>query len=161
MNGIVTITPQPAVLPATPLAVSSTATSLPASLIPPTPRQPATSTPGLPTRVPATQLPPVITNPSSAILQKLVEKARLDLSTRLSILVSDVILIQASEVSWADLSLGCPKPGMMYGQMVTSGYLVVLGVGNMQYSYHSGPDQVPFYCDKPQPPIQADPVGDL
>ena len=91
------------------------------------------------------------------VLQSIVEEARLDLVKRLSVSEADISLLQADKVSWADLSLGCPQPGMMYGQMVTPGYIVILQAGTTQYDYHAGPDRNPLYCSNPQPPIQVNP----
>ena len=161
LNGIVTITPAPTLIPVSPTALS-TATSLPetptrqVATLPALPL-PASSTPAAPTQALVTETPSVFSTPSSAILQGLVEKARLDLSSRLSISAAEITLLRADQVSWADLSLGCPKPGMAYGQMITAGYLVVLGAGGARYEYHAGPSQALFYCDKPQPPITLDP----
>ena len=157
LNGIVTITPAPVPSQAIPAAVP-TFTVLPSTLtaqvlISPTLPLPITTTPAI------TQLPPLASTPKSTILQGIVETARLDLSKRLSIPVSEITLTEVSEVSWADLSLGCPQPGMMYGQMVTTGYLVIFSAGNTRYDYHAGPDRSPFYCEKPQAPIPGNSSG--
>jgi hypothetical protein len=34
----------------------------------------------------------------------------------------DLKLLSSEHVQWADSSLGCPQPGMMYTQVITSGY---------------------------------------
>ncbi len=38
---------------------------------------------------------------------------------------------------WPDASLGCPKPGMMYAQVITPGYLVVVAGGGKRLEYHT------------------------
>src|SRR5262245_59833297 len=46
-----------------------------------------------------------------------------------------VQLVEARE--WPDSSLGCPRPGLMYSQIVTPGYLIVLQAGGRVLEYHS------------------------
>ena len=40
-------------------------------------------------------------------------------------------------MEWSDASLGRPQPGMMYAQVITPGYLVVLEADGQQYTYHT------------------------
>jgi hypothetical protein len=40
-------------------------------------------------------------------------------------------------VDWSDTSLGCPEPGMAYAQVITPGYLIVLGAAGQTYEYHT------------------------
>lgn len=47
----------------------------------------------------------------------------------------DVVSIES--VMWDDASLGCPKPGEMYAQVVTPGYRVVLQVNDTEYEVHT------------------------
>jgi hypothetical protein len=39
--------------------------------------------------------------------------------------------------NWPDSSLGCPKPNMLYAQVVTEGYLVLVDVSGKQIEYHT------------------------
>jgi hypothetical protein len=39
--------------------------------------------------------------------------------------------------SWPDSSLGCPQPDMLYAQVVTPGYLVLVDVSGEQVEYHT------------------------
>jgi hypothetical protein len=43
--------------------------------------------------------------------------------------------VQARE--WPDSSLGCPRPGFLYSQVVTPGYLIVISSGSHQLEYHA------------------------
>jgi hypothetical protein len=48
--------------------------------------------------------------------------------------------LQVSQVEahqWPDSSLGCPQPGLLYSQIVTPGFLVVLSSGTHQLEYHT------------------------
>jgi hypothetical protein len=38
---------------------------------------------------------------------------------------------------WGNTSLGCPKPGEMYAQVVTPGWLIVLSGGGKTLEYHT------------------------
>jgi hypothetical protein len=80
----------------------------------------------------------------------LVTAAVDDLAGRLGIEPSDVTIVDARSVTWGDGSLGCPKPGMMYTQVLVDGTLVVLKAGGKQYEYHGGDPLV--LCENPRPP---------
>jgi len=50
----------------------------------------------------------------------------------------DKITIASVEaVEWPDASLGCPELGMVYAQVITPGYRIILTVSGEQYEYHS------------------------
>lgn len=56
------------------------------------------------------------------------------------------IVVSAEAVTWNDSSLGCPKPGMMYSQVITPGMKVVVKVGETTYDYRFGRGDVPKLC---------------
>ncbi|MBT8079702.1 MAG: hypothetical protein KJO31_14075 [Gammaproteobacteria bacterium] len=82
-------------------------------------------------------------------LQQLVDKAKADLMTRMSLGDDAVELVDAAYVTWPDSSLGCSKPGYQYMQVLTHGSRIVLKAGNRLYYYHSGRNRPPFYCERP------------
>ena len=86
-------------------------------------------------------------------LRVMAQKAVEDLAKRLSVPAVDVVVMEAAAVNWPDSSLGCPGEGMMYAQMITPGYRVVLKVGETLYEYHAGADANAIFCEKPQPPV--------
>ena len=47
-----------------------------------------------------------------------------------------VTVASVQSVTWNDSSLGCPQPGMMYLQVLTPGYLVILEASGNTYEYH-------------------------
>ncbi|HYR20975.1 MAG TPA: hypothetical protein VEQ15_15870, partial [Myxococcales bacterium] len=51
--------------------------------------------------------------------------------------------------SWPDTSLGCPKPGMSYAQVVTRGFLIELEAAGKSYRYHSDLERV-VPCEEPE-----------
>lgn len=74
----------------------------------------------------------------------LVEAARDDLKNRLGA-VDDPAVISVESVDWSDASLGCPEPEMMYAQVITPGYRIILELEDQQYAYHASRSRV-IYC---------------
>jgi hypothetical protein len=68
---------------------------------------------------------------------RLADLARRDLATRLGVDPAGVKTASVQPRSWPDASLGCPKPGMSYAQVVTPGFLIELEAGGKTYRYHS------------------------
>lgn len=63
--------------------------------------------------------------------------------------IKDAFTVISSEaVTWPDGALGCPKPGMVYPQVLTPGIKVVVAVGNSRYDYHFGGGTTPILCEK-------------
>ncbi len=65
--------------------------------------------------------------------------------------VDDVVLVSAQAVEWSDSSLGCAQPGMLYAQVITKGYKIVLKVGNINYQFHTdaNPNGQILLCIRP------------
>lgn len=91
--------------------------------------------------------PPLDSETPDDVQAKLVQAAKDDLAQRLSIKGDSIEVIKAESVQWPDASLGCPKPGMMYAQMVTPGYQIILSVGGEEYDYHGSALEV-FLCEE-------------
>jgi hypothetical protein len=68
-----------------------------------------------------------------------------DLATR-GVPTDGVEVVSARSVTWPSGALGCPKPGMVYTQMVTDGYQVVVRVGGKTYDYRFGMSATPRLC---------------
>jgi hypothetical protein len=105
----------------------------------------------------ATQMPPSVTIPADAGLQDLIKKAKEDLAQRLAISVTQISLVEATEVEWSDSSLDCPQPGMAYLQVITPGYRILLEANTQVYEYHSNRDAYFIYCENPVPPFLPKP----
>jgi hypothetical protein len=88
---------------------------------------------------PQTELAPVT--------QALVDKATEDLSDRLDTRAGQIVVQSVEAVQWRDSSLGCPKPGMNYLQVITPGYLIRLEVGGEIYEYHTDKENT-VYCEQ-------------
>ena len=79
--------------------------------------------------------------------KQVVELAREDLAERLGLAPGEMSLVSVEAVEWSDASLGCPQPGMMYAQVITPGYLVVLEAEGQQYAYHTDTDRIVVLCE--------------
>jgi len=63
--------------------------------------------------------------------------AKEDLAQRLGVAVEEITVLKVEAVEWPDTSLGCPRPGEMYAQVITPGYRIILEVRGNRYEYHS------------------------
>ena len=61
----------------------------------------------------------------------------------------DAITVESvTEVDWRNSSLGCPKPGMAYLDVITSGHKVTLRANGQVYNVHEA-DNKAFVCKLP------------
>jgi hypothetical protein len=74
-----------------------------------------------------------------------------DLAAHSGVDPADINVIAHDQVTWRDGSLGCPKPGYSYTQMVVDGYRIVLRARAEEYQYHGADRQKPFRCSQPDP----------
>jgi hypothetical protein len=66
-----------------------------------------------------------------------VDIAKKDLSERLNTPIEEIKLIKEEAVDWPDTSLGYPEEGMMYAQVITPGFRIILKAQDKLYEYHS------------------------
>jgi hypothetical protein len=55
----------------------------------------------------------------------------------LGVLPESIQVISIESRVWPDSSLGCPQPDMLYAQVVTPGYLVLVEMSGEQIEYHT------------------------
>ena len=131
-------------------------------LIPaPSPTRIALSTPSpekikpshIPTQGDTPNMAPIPSTPVAPGLQSLIEKAKEDLAHRLSIPTTQINVLDTRDVTWSNSSLGCPQPGMVYADVITPGYLLLLNANGQDYEYHAGKSSEFFYCENPTPPV--------
>lgn len=60
---------------------------------------------------------------------------------------ADIELLSMEEKDWSDTSLGCPQEDMVYAQVITPGYLIILQVGDKEYEYHTDKDSHVILCE--------------
>ena len=53
--------------------------------------------------------------------QAAVDAALRDAATVLGVPANQLQVVQVEAVEWSDASLGCPRPGAMYAQVITPG----------------------------------------
>jgi hypothetical protein len=131
----------------------------PTSIAPaPTPVAPLPNVPPTLAAPVPTSLPSPLTSPlqspldsplaTPAAANPTVDLARTDLAARLKIAVAQIQVVSFEQVEWPDASMGCAKPGVMYIQVITPGYKIVLAVDGKTYEYHGKAQDAPALCQK-------------
>ena len=64
--------------------------------------------------------------------ERMVALASEKLAGRLDVSVDEITLVRVQPVEWRDASLGCPKPGVDYIQVLTPGYVIKLEAGGVR-----------------------------
>ncbi len=75
-----------------------------------------------------------------------MEQAREDLAGRKGIDKAEITGVAMEAVNWPDTSLGCPEPDMMYAQVITPGYGILLSYAQEIHVYHSDRGDRMVYC---------------
>jgi len=91
-------------------------------------------------------LPPELKPPAEA--REAVRLAIEDLVKTLGVPATAIRLLRVETVEWSDTSLGCPKEGMMYAQVITPGFRVVLFAREREYTYHTDEGRFVVLCQK-------------
>jgi hypothetical protein len=69
--------------------------------------------------------------------QPAVDAALRDAAAHLGVSPTNLKVDQVEPRQWGDSSLGCPKPGLMYSQIVTPGFVITVSGAGKQLEYHS------------------------
>jgi hypothetical protein len=80
---------------------------------------------------------------------RMAELAREALASQLNLPAAHITIVSTEPVEWRDGSLGCPKPGVMYLQVITPGYRVILEANGQRYEYHTDTRRQVVQCNKP------------
>lgn len=80
--------------------------------------------------------------------QPMVQRAQQALANDLGIGVDAIKVVKIEAVEWNDGSLGCAKPGVMYLQVITPGYRIVLNAQGKDYEYHTDTRNQVVSCNK-------------
>lgn len=93
--------------------------------------------------------------PAAGAPPEMIAAVRGDAATRAGVAVSAVKIESAQSVTWPDASLGCPRPGMLYPQVLVPGWRVIVVAGGKTYAYHAGPRGSWAWCpaDRAQAPL--------
>jgi hypothetical protein len=79
-------------------------------------------------------------------LQSMIDQALADAARTTQREVSTLVVVSAGPVTWPDGSIGCPRPGMMYPQVLVPGYRIRIRAGGEVLDYHAGRSGAPFHC---------------
>ena len=93
----------------------------------PTPAAPPGQTPAEPTDVPSPTPDPEAA--IQAALQTAAQQPGVD--------PSQLRVVRVESREWPDSSLGCPRPGQLYAQIVTPGFVVEVASGDRQLELHT------------------------
>jgi hypothetical protein len=89
----------------------------------------------------------------------LVARAREDLARRLDLSLDAIRLLSVEEVEWPDASLGCPQHRLLYPDVVTPGFRLVLEAEDQTYAYHTDTERLIVLCgDDGRPAYPVIPV---
>jgi hypothetical protein len=81
--------------------------------------------------------PPGASGPQVDVPAALLDQIRADAAQRAGVAPSDVQIISSTAHTWNDGSLGCPKPGEAYIQVLIDGFQVFVQAGGHQYDYRT------------------------
>jgi len=90
--------------------------------------------------------------------EQAIRLAREDLARRLGLATGAIRLISVEAVEWPDASLDCPQSGMIYAQVITPGFRVVLEVKRQKYEYHTDAGRLVILCGAGGLPIEPVPL---
>jgi len=125
-------------VPAQPEAVEQpTATPLPQPVVRPTS---PVARPVSPLATPRTEIGGAMENlPDAPEVSALLARAQEMLAQvpGVSLETAQVTVQKMEAQEWRDASLGCPREGMMYAQVITPGYLLVLMVDGREFEFHT------------------------
>ena len=113
------------------------------------------ASPRLPERAP--EATPPVTGEAPA---ELLTRVHDDLIRRSGKTEQDLRLVRDQAVTWNDGSLGCPRPGESYPQVLVPGYWIVYRVGDREFDYRAD-ERGDFRLCEPRlasPPLQRNPA---
>ena len=87
------------------------------------------ATAGEPRFVPPAASTPIASGETALVIAAIAED--------LAVPPETVQVVSTEPRNWPDSSLGCPKPDMLYAQVVTPGYLVLVDVSGERIEYHT------------------------
>ncbi len=87
--------------------------------------------------------------PEADLPAAIMEPIYADVSARSGVEVSEIVVVRAEAVTWTDPSLGCPQPGMVYPQVLTEGYWVLVEAGGVEFDYRGSRPGEFILCEIP------------
>lgn len=96
-----------------------------------------------PERAPAEDEPTI----TGEVPEELIAQILRHLSERTGADPAGMKVVVAESLTWADGSLGCPRPGMLYTQALVPGYRVVIAHQGFRYDYRASTRGHFFLCE--------------
>ncbi len=81
-----------------------------------------------------------------------------DLSLRTGAHLNDIQVLSIQERDWPNAGLGCEDPSLMYAQVITPGYLIILEYQGSTYQYHTNQERAFWLCEDGKPQLPRIPV---
>ena len=82
----------------------------------------------------------------------IVDNAIADAAGRAGVDPSAVTVVAAEAHDWPNGALGCPEPDMMYTEVITPGYRVVVEAGGTEFDYRASTrSNDVHWCENPPP----------
>ena len=98
--------------------------------------------------LPSSRGPAPSESPASEGQAAAVEAARRDAAQRLNAPPESLRVEDVESRQWPDRSLGCPRQGVLYAQVLTPGYLIVLSNGSRRLEYHTDNRGMAVFCQE-------------
>lgn len=87
-------------------------------------------------------------DPGAILPAELLERVLADAASRTGLPRAQVNVTNAVRQSWNDGALGCPEPGMVYVQVVSEGYQIMVSAGDQILDYRTSDRGVLKVCGK-------------
>jgi len=97
----------------------------------------AVASPQAALNAPSPQASPVTSPSPAAQNNPAVDAALREAATYLGVPATSLTVERVEPRDWPDAALGCPRPDVMYAQVVTPGYLVVISGAGKVLEYHT------------------------
>jgi hypothetical protein len=101
---------------------------------------PATAAANRETPMAAPTLPPGSEAPVAQAREMLLQLLQMELAA------DEIRLVTVESKQWRDSSLGCPREGMKYNQVITPGYLIILEAAGKQFEFHTNTREAVVLC---------------
>jgi hypothetical protein len=89
-------------------------------------------------------------SPAAEAQAAAIDAARRDAAQRLNTTPESLQIDVVESRQWPDRSLGCPRSGVLYAQIVTPGYLIIVSSGSRRFEYHADDRGMAVFCQEQQ-----------
>jgi hypothetical protein len=89
-------------------------------------------------------------SPAAEAQAAAIESARRDAAQRLNTTPESLQVADVESRQWPDRSLGCPRQGVLYAQVLTPGYVIILSSGGRRFEYHADDRGMAVFCQEQQ-----------